>query len=235
MTATVVSARPSQRGIALITALLAVVLIMALLAVMVDIGTARLRISNEQRRAAQAVAAADAGAAWVRALLAYRQGDLSAVLMDLAKAHSTILLAVDADTSAEVIVGLHLPGDSKHVDHLDLNLQENPQIVESPLQVVATATIKAGGQTQATRTVTTLLRSFHHTPPYSEIVGVIDNAGPSSSYSPGDPAGQVGSAHATDLRIRASTESASGAPVPADKFQNDSWSDGNTGSSGFLP
>lgn len=224
-----------RRGIALITSLLAIVLVLAILAVMVDIGASRLRRANEDTRAAQALAAADAGAAWVRALLAAHSGDLSAVFVDLTKVHSTTEFSVDSNTTAEVRVGLWFPGPTKLVNHIDVNLQENPQIDESPLQVVATATIRAGTRVVATRSVTTLLRSFHSLPPYSEIVGMIDDAGPSSVFSPGDPAGQVGGAYLTDLRIQATTATGTATPVPANKFQNDSWSDGNTGSPGLLP
>jgi type II secretory pathway pseudopilin PulG len=227
--------RIPQRGIALITSLLAIALVLALLAVMVDIDTARLRRTNEETRAAQALAAADAGAQWVRALFAQHFGDLSAVLTDLSKAHSTSTFGVDATTTADVRVSLWLPGSTTHVDHLDINLQENPQIDETPVQIGATATITAGGHVVATRTVTTLLRSFHNVLPYSEVVGVIDDAGPSAVFSPGDPAGQVGSAYATDLRIQASTQTGTSTPAPANKFQNDVWSDGNLGSPGFLP
>ena len=224
-----------RRGIALITALLAIVLVLAILAVMVNIGTSRLRRASEDTRAAQALAAADAGAAWVRALLAAHSGTLSDVFIDLTKVHSTTEFAIDADTTAHVLVGLWFPGPTKQVDHLDVNLQENPQIDESPLQVVATATITANSHIVATRSVTTLLRSFHNLAPYSEIVGVIDDAGPSSVFSPGDPAGQVGAAYLTDLRIQATTANGTAPPVPANKFQSDSWSDGNTGSPGLLP
>ncbi len=227
--------RSQCRGIALITTLLAVVLIMALLAVMVDIGTARLRATIEEKNAAQALAAADAGTQWVRALLQEHKGDLSAVVTDLGTAHSTRTLTIDADTTAEVLVSLQVPGSTTHADHVDLNLQANPQIAEAPLQVVSTATVMIGGTAAATRTVTSLLRSFHNVPPYSEIVGVVDDGGPSSVFSPGDPAGQVGSAYATDLRIRAATDAGGGPPMPADKFQTDSWSDGNIGAPGLLP
>lgn len=223
--------RLGQRGIALITVLLALVLVLAMLAVMVDIGAVRLRRTNEDVHAAQALAAADAGAAWVRALLALHYGDLSALLDDLAKAHSTTALSLDNGTTADVIVSLQLPGAAKSPDHLDINLQENPQIEEAPLQIIATATITSHGEILARRTVTTLLRRFHHIRPYSEIVGVIDDAGPSSIFSPGDPAGQVGDVYATDLRMRAKTE----AGLAADRFQDQSWSDGNIGSSGLLP
>jgi len=223
-----------MRGVALITALVAVVLVLALLAVMVDIGTARLRQAAAMLRAQQALDAADAGTAWVRALLTEHGGDLSGVLADLSAARSTMTFAIDPDTSAEVVVGLDLPGDAKHSDHLDINLQQNPEIGEAPLQVVATATVSAHGRVLATRTVTTLVRRFGLAP-YSEVVGVVDDASVVSDTSPGDPGGQVGTAYATDLRIHAYTETGSGPPVPANLFKNDSWSDGNLGSSGILP
>ncbi|MBV8459762.1 MAG: hypothetical protein JO009_02620 [Candidatus Eremiobacteraeota bacterium] len=226
--------RRKIRGVALITALFAVVLVLALLAVMVDVGTARLRQAAAMLRAQQALAAADAGTAWVRALLTKHSGDLSGVLDDLSAAHSTTNFAIDAETNAEVVVGLDLPGDAKHTDHLDVNLQQNPAIGEAPLQVVATATLSAHGRTLATRTVTTLVRRFALSP-YSEVVGVVDDASVLSDTSPGDPGGQVGTAYATDLRIHAYTETGSGPPVPANLFKNDSWSDGNRGGSGILP
>lgn len=225
----------AQRGIAFITSLLAVVLLMALIGVMVDVGTSRLRRTTEDLRSLQALAAADAGAAWIRALLQQHYGDISGVLADLAKAHSMQSLSIDSSTTANVLVSLQLPGATTHADHLDVYLQANPQIAETPLQVVATASVVSGAQIVATRTVTTLLRSFHHAAPYSEIVGVIDDAGPSSLDSPGDPAGQIGAAYATDLRIQAYSESGSGPPVPANHFQDDEWSDGNVGAPGFLP
>ncbi len=226
--------RRCHRGIALISALLAIVLVMALLAVMVDIGSARLRQINESLRAEQALAAADSGASWVRALFAQHHGDLRLVLADLASVHSRSSLWIDSGTSADVVVSVQLPGATKHADHLDINLQENPGVNEAPVQVVATATVSANGETVATRTVTTLLRSFALAP-YSEVVGVIDDAGLASSASPGDPAGQLGGDYATDLRIRAFVEAGTGSPVPADHFSTDSWSDGNLGSPGILP
>ena len=223
-----------SRGIALIMALLATVLILALLAVMVDIGTARLRQAAETLRAQQALAAADAGTQWVRGLLTAHSGDLTGALDDLATAHSSITFAIDTTTAAQVVVSLHLPGAAKHTDHLDVNLQENPEIGEAPLQVVSTATIVADGRTVATRTVTSLVRRFALAP-YSEIVGVIDDAGLLAPESPGDAGGQLGTAYATDLRIHAYTKTGSASPVPADVFKNDTWSDGNLGGGGILP
>ena len=220
---------------ALVGALFAVVLLVTLLAVMVDVGTMRLRRATEELRALQALAAADAGAAWVRALLVQNSGDPTATLTDLAHASSALRVAIDAHTHAMVTVSLELPGPSAQTDHLDVNVQENAQIDETPIQVVATASVVADGTTVATRTVTTLLRAFRHEPPYSEVVGVIDDAGPDSIESPGDPAGQVGDAVTTDLRIFAYTQQGTAKPVAADKFENDTWFDGNTEGTGLLP
>lgn len=227
--------RRRQRGMVLVATLFAVVLIMTLLAVMVDVDTVRLRRATEELRSLQALSAADAGAGWVRALLLKHNGDVSATLTDLAQAHSTISLTIDRQTTASVLVTPEVPGQTIQIDHLDINLQENPQIAEVPIQVVSTATVSAGGIAVATRTVTTLLRSFHNEPPNSEIVGVIDDAGTSAADSPGDPAGQVAGASATELRIFAYRQLGSSKTASANKFQNDSWFDGNSGVSGFLP
>lgn len=228
------SARRGGRGAALITVLLAVVLILSAVAVMVDAGTARLRQAAAMLRAQQALAAADAGTQWVRGLLTARSGDLSGVLDDLAAAHSALTFSIDATTTAQVAVSLHLPAPVKLTDHLDVNLQENPEIGEAPMQVVATATISADGHTLATRTVTTLVRRFSLAP-YSEIVGVVDDAGLAAADSPGDAAGQLGGTYATELRIHAYTKKGSASPVPADVFKSDTWSDGNLGGGGILP
>src|SRR4029077_3428660 len=166
----VICAAVQQRGIALITSLLAIVLLLAIVAVMVNVGTSRLRRANEDRLAAQALAAADAGAAWVRALLATHKGELSDVFIDLAKTPSKTEFSIDSDTTAEVLVGLQFPGPTKPVNHVDINLQENPSINESPLQVLSPTTIRADSHIVATRTVTTLLRSFYNMSPYSEVV-----------------------------------------------------------------
>ena len=56
-----------ERGIALVMVMLACVLLAAALAVMLNVGTSRLRASVEHSRALQALAGADAGAGWLRA------------------------------------------------------------------------------------------------------------------------------------------------------------------------
>ncbi len=224
-----------QRGIALIAVLLSILVLMALLAVMVEVGTVRLRRSTEELRSLQALAAADAGAGWVRAVMLQHKGDVVAALADLAHAHSTLVVPIDSNASASVLVSMQVPGSPDGADHVDVQLQRNPNILETPLQVVSTGTVVVDGTAVATRTVTTLLRTFHHVSPYSEIVGAIDNGGPESVDSPGDPAGQIGAENATDLRIRAFVEQGSGGSKSADDFERVEWSDGNAGSAGFLP
>ncbi len=219
----------------MIATLFAILLLAALVAVVVDVGTVRMRKALEEARSLQATAAADAGAAWVRALFAQHAGDLQAVLLDLAAAHSTLRFRLDRQTSADVRVSLALPGTSPQSDHLDINLQENPVIAEQPVQVTAAATVIVNGTPVAARTVTTLLRTFHHLAPYSEIVGEIDGGGLEEPDSPGDPAGQVGGPAATDLRIFARVRSGSGSPASADNFRSQTWYDGNAGAGGILP
>jgi hypothetical protein len=235
MNARAAGPRLRQRGIALIAVLLSIAVLMALLAVMVNVGAVRLRRSTEELRSLQALAAADAGAGWARATLQQHKGDVGAILSELARAHSTLVVPIDARASASVLVSMQMPGSSASANHVDIELQRNSNISETPLQVVATGTITVDGLPVASRTVTTLLRTFHHVPPYSEIVGAIDDGGPESVDSPGDPAGQIGAANATDLRIRAFVEQPAGGAKSADDFQRAEWSDGNAGSAGFLP
>lgn len=223
-----------QRGMALVIALFAIVLILSLLAVMVDIGTVQLRRTTEELRSVQALAAADAGGSWVRALLMQNRGSLPSVAAALVRAHSAYSFWIDPETRADVSVTIQTAGDTANPDHLDINLQENPQIEEAPLQVISSATIVHSGDVVAQRTVTALVRSFAGATPYSEMVGLIDNAGTESAFSPGDPAGQVGLANATELRIFVFKRSGSG-KVSANIFKNASWFDGNSGSRGFLP
>jgi len=227
--------RAAPRGIALVTVLLATAMLLVLVALMIDLGTTELRRSLADLRALQAEAGADAGAGWVRALLYQSHGDLAATLGALARAQNTYAYALDDNTGVSVHVSLQLANPSPESDHQDFGLQENPQVREAPLQVVSTATILFGGVEVARRSSTTLLRIFHHAAPYSEVVGVIDNAGPTGIDSPGDPAGQAGAANTTDLRIHAYVQNGPATPAPADKFQNEQWSDGNPAQTGPLP
>jgi len=226
------SSRRRSRGIALITTLLAVALLLTILAVLVNITTVQLRRSTDDMRAVQSLAAADAGAAWLRGLLNEKRGDLFATLTALAAAHGTLTLTIDQNTYAKVAVSLRTPAAATQPNHLDRQLQQNALIAESPVQVFSTASLFAGGRLQATRTVTTLIRIFHQAAPYSEVVGVIDNGGPDEIASPGDAGGQIGATFATELRMHALRDASK---PPSDTFKDEQWNDGNTPPNGFLP
>lgn len=227
--------RRNRRGIALITVLLATLLILGVLAVIINIATIQLRRSTEELRALQAQAGADAGIGWVRALLAHRQGNIALTLGDVAAAHSTTTLSIDDTTSVTVTVALQIASPAQAYDHQDLALQQNPYVNEAPLQVTSTAVVNVSGTAAAARSTTALIRVFEQAAPYSEVVGMIDNAGLVGIDSPGDPAGQAGGAHATDLRIHAFKQLGSDTPVPDDVFNDQTWSDGNSTHPGPLP
>jgi hypothetical protein len=224
-----------HRGIALVSVLLATALLLAVLAFAVNVGTLQLRRTTEEVWAMQARAGADGAVGWVRALLAQRQGDIAATLGDLAAAHSTHSLTIDAQTHVDARVAIHLDTPADSNDHLDQALQHNPYVDETPLQISVTAAVVVNGTTVASRSTTALIRVFQESAPYSEVVGWIDNAGPAGIDSPGDAAGQAGSATLTELRIHVYQQSGSGAPVPVDSFADQHWSDGNSAPSGPLP
>jgi hypothetical protein len=224
----------NHRGIALITVLLVIAVMVAILAVVVAVGTIQLRRSVEELHALQAQAGADAGIGWVRALLYNRQGDIALTLGDLAAARSATTLTLDDTTSVLISVSTQIAAPAAAYDHQDIALQQNPYVVETPLQVTSTAVVNVQGAPVAARSTTALIRVFHEAAPYSEVVGVVDNAGPVGIDSPGDPAGQAASANATDLRIHA-YQQAGTQPVSADTYSNQTWSDGNQIPSGALP
>lgn len=224
-----------QRGIALITVLLATTLLLALLAFLVNIETSGLRRATEEEWALQAQAGADAAVGWVRALLDQRHGNIVTALGDVAAAHSTYTLTIDERTKVQARVAVHLDTAGASNDHLDINLQQDPNINETPLQVSVTATVLVDGKAVATRSTTALVRVFGHFAPYSETVGLIDNSAPVGIESPGDPAGQIGGALATELRIHAFKTGPSGRPIPNDSFGDKRWWDGNSSPSGALP
>ena len=224
-----------RRGIALISVLLATTLLLALLAFAVNVGTLQLRRTTQDVWAAQAQAGADGAIGWFRALLAARQGDISQTLSDMAAAHSSHSLVLDERTHVDALVSVHLDTPASANDHLDLSLQQNAYVNETPLQVSVTATVVVDGIAVAARSTTALVRVFEGSSPYSEIVGWIDNSGPSGIDSPGDTAGQAGSGTATDLRIHVYEQDASGTLVPVDDFNDQRWFDGNSIPSGALP
>ncbi|MBC5825512.1 MAG: hypothetical protein GIW99_04500 [Candidatus Eremiobacteraeota bacterium] len=225
----------AQRGIAIVAVLLASALLLGLLAVMVDIGTAQLRRVTEQVRGLQASAAADAGTGLLRSWLARDGGDPKRMEADLAAANGELVENIDADTSVtvriEVLPVLSVFPDD-HIDHL---LQSDPKIQERPLQIVSDATVAVGGVAMATRSTTTLLRVFRGARPYSEIVGAIDSQAPVGVESPGDAGGQAGSASLSDLLIHAYRQHKGILTENRSAFKDDRWSDGNAPSNGGLP
>lgn len=225
----------TRRGIALITVLLASTLLLALLAFLVHVGTAGLRRATEEQWNLQAQSGADAAVGWLRALIAARQGNIPDALGDVAAANSSYSLNIDERTRVDARIQLHLDTSGTTDDHLDMSLQQNPYVSETPLQVGVTATVLVDGSPVATRSTTALVRVFQQIAPYSEVVGVIDNSGPTGIESPGDPAGQTASALATELRIHVFTTGPSGQPVADDNFGNQQWWDGNSLPSGPLP
>ncbi|HME81919.1 MAG TPA: hypothetical protein VKF82_07560 [Candidatus Eremiobacteraceae bacterium] len=225
----------ARRGIALVSVLLATTLLLALLAFLVHIGTSGLRRVTEEQWNRQAQAGADAAVGWLRALVSERQGDVVAALGDVAAAQSTYTLVIDERTHVDARVAVRLDTAGATNDHLDVNLQQNPFVNETPLQVSVTATVVVDGTPVATRSTTALVRTFGQFYPYSEVVGVIDNSGPVGIDSPGDPAGQVATSSVTDLRIHVFTTGPTGEPVPNDSFGNQQWWDGNAVPSGALP
>jgi hypothetical protein len=224
-----------KRGMALITALLVATLVLAVLAFVVTIGTSQLRRSTEELWELQAQAGADGAVGWARALIANRQGDIAAALGDMAAVKSTYVLSIDDNTEVDTSVTFHLANVGAANDHVDVFLQQDPSVAETPLQVSVTATVMVGGTAVATRSTTALVRVFRQAAPYSEVTGFIDNAGPVGIDSPGDPAGQAGSATATELRIHVFKTDASGNPIANDSFGDQTWSDGNSAPSGALP
>jgi type II secretory pathway component PulK len=226
---------PRERGVALVMVMLACVLLAAALAVMLDVGTAQLRRSVESARALQAEAGADAGTGWFRALLMANAGDPAATMLALDQTSGKETITLDPHTQVQVTVSLTVPGGSGPKNHNDVNLQRNQQILEQLVQLASTAVVVEDGTKVAQRTSTTLLRIFLDPKPYSEIVGVVDDAGPDAIDSPGDSAGQAAAANTTDLLVHAYTRKNDGPPNEVDKFKALQWADGNPGGGGVLP
>ena len=219
----------------MVIVMLACVLLAAVLAVMLNVSTAQLRRSVESARALEAQAGADAGAGWYRALANANFGDVTATGAALAKTGGVETITLDSQTKILVTVSYLQPGGNGTQDHDDLNVQGNKSVDEQIVQVVSTAVVVENGTQVAQRTSTTLLRVFHSAKPYSEIVGVVDDAGPDAIDSPGDAAGQAAAANTTDLLVRAFTRTGDGPPSEVDKFKAVQWADGNPGGGGVLP
>jgi hypothetical protein len=224
-----------DRGAAIIMVMLACVLLAAALAVLVDVATAQLRRSVESDRALQALAGADAGAGWYRALLQKNNGDIGATALALAQTGGVDTISLDAHTIVQVTVVPMGTNGQGAKNHDDLNLQNNPNVLEQMIQLASTAVVVEDGTHVAQRTSTTLLRVFKSVKPYSEIVGVVDDAGPDAIDSPGDAAGQAAAPNTTDLLVHAFSRTGDGPPVEKDQFQALKWADGNPGGGGVLP
>lgn len=224
-----------DRGAAIIMVMLACVLLAAALAVMLDVSTAQLRRTVESGRALQAQAGADAGAGWYRAILQANLGDPAAAALMLGLTGGVDVITLDSHTVVQVTVVPMLAGGRGAQDHNDLNLQKNQVVTEQMIQLASTAVVLVDGAQVAQRTSTTLLRAFRSAKPYSEIVGVVDDAGPDAIDSPGDAAGQAAAPNTTDLLVHAFTRVGDGPPIEKDQFQSLQWSDGNPGGGGVLP
>jgi hypothetical protein len=224
----------NSRGIALATVLLATALLLVLVAVLVDLGTIQLQRSTADLRSLQALAGADGGTAWVRAELEREKGDVEATIVRLGQMQGKHRFTIDDRSYVIVSVLLITASQETGGDHVDENLESNPQVVEAPVQVEASATVYTDDSAVARRSTTTLLRVFPAAP-YSAVVGFIDDGGPVGIDSPGDSGGQVSGAAATELLVHAYTVDGSGQHHEVDDFNAENWSDGNTQGPGPLP
>jgi len=224
-----------RRGIALIAVLLATTLLLALVSVLVALGTTQLQRATAQVRALQALAGADAGTAWARAVLEQQHGDVPATIAKLGTSQGRRRIQIDDRTYVVASVGLVQPSPGPTNDHVDDNLQEYPRAVEQPLQVESSAAVYVDSVSVAHRVTTTLLRVFA-AEPYSEVVGFIDDGSPVGIDSPGDAAGQPAGPNATELLVHAYTMTQLGSPNNVDQFGDSKWTDGNSaGGPGPLP
>jgi hypothetical protein len=224
----------ARRGIALIIVLMATALLIVLVGVLVDLGTSELARSAAEVRSIQSLAAADAGAQWARAALATEGGNVPNAVARLARFDGR-RLTIDAQTYALVSVSMtQAQPQGPGGDHFDENLEGNPRALETPVQVESSAIVYSAGVAAGNRSITTLLRVFP-APPYSEIVGVIDDGGPVGIMSPGDAGGQIGGQHATELLVNAYTLDAQLHRHDASRFESENWSDGNAPPTGPLP
>jgi hypothetical protein len=223
-----------HRGIAIVTVLLATALLLVLVAVLVDLGTIQLQRSTADLRSLQALAGADAGTAWVRAELELEKGDIEATIERLGQMQGKHRFTIDDQTYVVVSVLMITATQQSDGDHVDENLESNPQVLEAPVQVEATATLFTDGDAVARRSTTTLLRVFPAAP-YSAEVGFIDDGGPVGIDSPGDAGGQLKYQDTTELLVHAYTVDANGNRHEVDDFNPETWSDGNTQGPGPLP
>jgi len=221
------------RGVALISVLFSTVLLLALVTVLVDIGTLRLQRTTADLFSLQALAGADGGTAWVRAELDQQHGDILATQVKLGATQGKRRFVIDDHTYVVATESLITQGVGQ-VDHVDDYVQSNPRAVEQVAQVGSSAAVYVDGVVVARRDTTVLLRVFPASP-YSEVVGYVDDASAVGVDSPGDAAGQERALDTTDLLVHAYEFNGSYILQIEDDFATDKWSDGNSSGSGPLP
>lgn len=221
------------RGVALIGVLFSTVLLLALVTVLVDLGTLRLQRATADVFAIQALGGADAGTAWVRAMLDQLHGDVPATTTKLGETGGRRRFAIDDETYVVATESVE-PSQNQQDDHVDDDVQNNPSAKEQLVQLVSSAALYANGAVAARRVTTVLLRVFP-APPYSEIVGYVDGTSAVGIDSPGDAAGQLRALDTTDLAVHAYKMDGLAEPQEVDNFETDRWSDGNSTGPGPLP
>lgn len=222
------------RGVALISVLFSTVLLLALVAVLVDIGTLRLQRTTADLFSLQALAGADGGTAWVRAELDQEHGDLGATLTKIGATQGKRRFVIDDHTYVVATESLIWNSIGQENDHVDDNVQTNINPVEQVAQVGSSAAVYADGVVVARRDTSVLLRVFPAAP-YSEVVGYVDDASAVGVDSPGDAAGQAQALDTTDLLVHAYQFNGSLILKNQDIFKPQKWSDGNSPGSGPLP
>lgn len=227
--------RLRTRGVALISVLFSTVLLLALVAVLVDIGTLRLQRTTADLFSLQALAGADGGTAWVRALLNQEHGDVGATITRLGQTQGKRRFTIDDHTYVVASETL-IPGSSdSNGDHVDENVQQNLRAQEQVVQVESSAAVYANGAVEARRMTGVLLRVFQAAP-YSEVVGYVDDSSAVGINSPGDAAGQAQALDTTDLRVHVYQIGNSLLTLQnEDDFLTWTWPDGNASGSGPLP
>lgn len=229
-----IRSRLRDRGVALISVLFSTVLLLTLVAVLIDIGTLRLQRTTADLFSLQALAGADGGTAWVRALLDQEHGNVDTTRTRLGQTQGKRRFTIDDHTyvvaSEEVLNPVNAPND-----HFDDNVQQNARANEQIVQVESSATVYANGAVVARRVTGVLLRVFA-VAPYSEVVGYVDDSSAVGINSPGDAAGQMHALDTTDLLVHVYQVGKSVLTLQnEDVFAPLKWSDGNSSGSGPLP
>jgi len=222
------------RGVALISVLFSTVLLLALVTVLVDIGTLRLQRTTADLFSLQALAGADGGTAWVRAELDQQHGDIPATQLKLGATQGRRRFTIDDHTYVVATESLVWNSVGQEDDHVDDLVQSNQRAIEQVAQVGSSAAVYVEGVVVARRDTTVLLRVFPAAP-YSEVVGYVDDASAVGVDSPGDAAGQAHGLDTTDLLVHAYKFNGSLILQNEDDFTTHKWSDGNSSGSGPLP